>query len=92
MLEKDKDKRLRSKNDFSEIIEHQFFKNGGNIINIINKSLNPSYKPNVSHDNLFENFDEIYINLDINMDDIYENKLIQNIKNYEQLFEIFIKK
>ncbi len=59
LFEKDKDKRLGSKNDFSEIIEHQFFKNGGNIINIIYKSLNPSYKSNVSHDNLFENFDEI---------------------------------
>ena len=50
----------------------------------------PSYKP--KNENLFENFDEIYTNLEINMNDIYENDKIQNLQKYEKLFEIFIKK
>ena len=78
------------KNGFNEIIQHQFFKNGANIINILNKSLIPSFKPN--NEKLFENFDEIYTNLEINMNEIYENEKIQNLQKYESLFEIFIKK
>ncbi len=90
LLEKNKEKRLGFKNGFNEIIQHQFFKNGANIINILNKSLIPSFKPN--NEKLFENFDEIYTNLEINMNEIYENEKIQNLQKYESLFEIFIKK
>jgi serum/glucocorticoid-regulated kinase 2 len=90
LLEKNKEKRLGFKNGFNEIIQHQFFKNGANIINILNKSLIPSFKPN--NEKLFENFDEIYTNLEINMNENYENEKIQNLQKYESLFEIFIKK
>ena len=90
LLEKNKEKRLGFKNGYYEIIQHQFFKNGANIVNILNKSLVPSYKP--KNENLFENFDEIYTNLEINMNEIYENDKIQNLQKYEKLFEIFIKK
>ena len=88
LCEKDKEKRLGSKNDFDEVIQHPFFKNSV-IENIKNKMTNSPYTPVINDDGKLINFDEAFTNMKFNEKEIEDVHDLNKLRQFEQEFELF---
>ena len=88
LCEKDKEKRLGSKNDFDEVIQHPFFKNSV-IENIKNKMTNSPYTPVINDDGKLINFDEAFTNMKFNEKEIEDVHDLNKLRQFEEEFELF---
>ena len=87
LLEKDRKQRLGQKNDIDEVLGHPFFKDIDRE-KLLNKEIEPPFKPNIKSTFDLTNFDQKFVSADV-AESMLPEESIQKIHGKKDVFEKF---